>query len=127
MDMNEKKDVWQGTVALMVLRTVAVLGPQHGYGIAKRIEQVSAEMPASAGRLGEAWNLSDSHSLAPEGGSHACADVNFVGAGRRTSVLVRLSDRDEQGSRRRERRAANGNARETPGFVRVDPVITTSR
>ena len=42
--MNEKKDVWQGTLALMVLRTLDVLGPQHGYGIAKRIEQVSADM-----------------------------------------------------------------------------------
>ena len=39
-----EKDVWQGTLALMVLRTLDVLGPQHGYGIAKRIEQVSADM-----------------------------------------------------------------------------------
>ena len=44
--MNEKRDVWQGTLALMVLRTLTVLGPQHGYGIAKRIEQISADMLA---------------------------------------------------------------------------------
>ena len=44
--MDEKREVWQGTLALMVLRTLAVLGPQHGYGIAKRIEQISTDMLA---------------------------------------------------------------------------------
>ncbi|RPJ51582.1 MAG: PadR family transcriptional regulator [Acidobacteria bacterium] len=39
--MNEKKEVWQGTLAIMVLKTLDVLGPQHGYGIACRIEQIS--------------------------------------------------------------------------------------
>jgi transcriptional regulator len=39
--MGEKTDVWQGTLALMVLRTLEVLGPLHGYGIARRIEQTS--------------------------------------------------------------------------------------
>jgi transcriptional regulator len=39
--MNEKTDVWQGTLALMVLKTLEALGPQHGYGIARRIEQIS--------------------------------------------------------------------------------------
>jgi PadR family transcriptional regulator PadR len=39
--MEEKKDVWQGTLALMVLKTLDVLGPQHGYGIARRIERIS--------------------------------------------------------------------------------------
>ena len=39
--MNEKKEVWQGTLAIMVLTTLDVLGPQHGYGIACRIEQIS--------------------------------------------------------------------------------------
>jgi PadR family transcriptional regulator, regulatory protein PadR len=37
----EKTDVWQGTLALMVLKTLESLGPQHGYGIARRIEQTS--------------------------------------------------------------------------------------
>ena len=36
-----KSDVWQGTLALMVLKTIETLGPLHGYGIARRIEQTS--------------------------------------------------------------------------------------
>jgi transcriptional regulator len=44
--MKEKTDVWQGTLALMVLKTLDVLGPRHGYGIAKRIEQTSGHLLA---------------------------------------------------------------------------------
>jgi PadR family transcriptional regulator, regulatory protein PadR len=40
---KEKSDVWQGTLALMVLKTLEGLGPQHGYGIARRIEQISGD------------------------------------------------------------------------------------
>ena len=39
--MGEKSDVWQGTLALMILKTLETLGPLHGYGIARRIEQTS--------------------------------------------------------------------------------------
>ena len=39
--MGEKTDVWQGTLALMILKTLEALGPLHGYGIARRIEQTS--------------------------------------------------------------------------------------
>jgi PadR family transcriptional regulator PadR len=39
--MANKQDVWQGTLALMILTTLETLGPQHGYGIARRIEQTS--------------------------------------------------------------------------------------
>lgn len=39
--MAEKTDVRQGTLALMVLKTLETLGPQHGYGVARRIEQIS--------------------------------------------------------------------------------------
>ena len=39
--MAEKMDVKQGTLALMILRTLEVLGPLHGYGIARRIEETS--------------------------------------------------------------------------------------
>jgi transcriptional regulator len=39
--MSTKTDVWQGTLALMVLKTLNAMGPQHGYGIARRIEQTS--------------------------------------------------------------------------------------
>jgi PadR family transcriptional regulator PadR len=41
-----KPDVQQGTLALMVLKTLDVLGPQHGYGIARRIEQISGDLLA---------------------------------------------------------------------------------
>lgn len=39
--MIPKTDVWQGTLALMVLKTLESMGPLHGYGIARRIEQTS--------------------------------------------------------------------------------------
>lgn len=39
--MGGKSDVWQGTLALMVLKTLETMGPQHGYGLARRIEQTS--------------------------------------------------------------------------------------
>src|ERR1700690_4395529 len=42
--MREKADVWQGTLALMVLKTLETLGPLHGYGIAQRIEQTSGQL-----------------------------------------------------------------------------------
>jgi transcriptional regulator len=40
---TEKTDVWQGTLALMVLKTLETLGPLHGYGVARRIEQTSGD------------------------------------------------------------------------------------
>ena len=39
--MRQKADVWQGTLALMILKTLEAMGSQHGYGIARRIEQTS--------------------------------------------------------------------------------------
>jgi PadR family transcriptional regulator, regulatory protein PadR len=42
--MKQKKDVQQGTLALMVLKTLEVLGPLHGYAVARRIEQISGEL-----------------------------------------------------------------------------------
>jgi len=39
--MKQRVDVWQDTLALMVLKTLVVLRPQHGYGIARRVEQTS--------------------------------------------------------------------------------------
>lgn len=44
--MSPKADVQQGTLALMVLKTLQVLGPLHGYGIARRIEQTSGDLLA---------------------------------------------------------------------------------
>ena len=44
--MKDKSDVRQGTLALMTLKTLDVLGPLHGYGIARRIEQISGDLLA---------------------------------------------------------------------------------
>src|SRR6266542_3569445 len=41
--MSSKTEIWQGTLALMILKTLDTLGPLHGYGIARRIEQISGD------------------------------------------------------------------------------------
>src|ERR1700704_578151 len=42
--MKEKSDVWQGTLAMMTLKTLNVLGRMHGYGVARRIERTSGDL-----------------------------------------------------------------------------------
>jgi transcriptional regulator len=84
---NDKSDVLQGTLDLMVLKTLEALGPLHGYGIARRIEQVSGNSlslnqgtiyPAllrleQRGWVKSAWGVSESnrrakfYSLSPRG------------------------------------------------------------
>jgi PadR family transcriptional regulator, regulatory protein PadR len=73
--MGNKTDVWQGTLALMILKTLETLGPQHGYGIARRIEQTSGHKllvnygtlyPAllkleQEGYVKSAWGVSDNN------------------------------------------------------------------
>jgi PadR family transcriptional regulator, regulatory protein PadR len=44
MDDKDKTDVRQGTLALMILKTIETMGPLHGYGIARRIEQISGNL-----------------------------------------------------------------------------------
>ena len=44
--MADRTDVKQGTLALMVLKTLETMGPLHGYGVARRIEQISGDMLA---------------------------------------------------------------------------------
>src|SRR5437660_2207635 len=44
LSMNDKPEVWQGTLALMVLKTLERTGSLHGYGIARQIEQTSADL-----------------------------------------------------------------------------------
>ena len=44
--MSERSDVKQGTLALMILKTLETLGPLHGYGVARRIEQTSGQLLA---------------------------------------------------------------------------------
>jgi PadR family transcriptional regulator, regulatory protein PadR len=46
MVMSERSDVKQGTLALMILKTLETMGPLHGYGIARRIEQTSGQLLA---------------------------------------------------------------------------------
>ncbi len=73
--MATKTDVWQGTLAVMVLKTLEVLGPLHGYGIARRIEQTSGHLlsvnygtlyPAllkleQEGYIASEWGVSDNN------------------------------------------------------------------
>jgi PadR family transcriptional regulator, regulatory protein PadR len=42
--VGDKTDVWQGTLALMILKTLESMGELHGYGIARRIEQISGDL-----------------------------------------------------------------------------------
>jgi PadR family transcriptional regulator, regulatory protein PadR len=73
--MGKKADVWQGTLALMVLKTLQTLGPLHGYGIARRIEQTSGDLLAvnygtlypallkleQEGYISSEWGVSDNN------------------------------------------------------------------
>ena len=73
--MGDKRDVRQGTLALMVLKTLETLGPLHGYGIARRIEQTSGDLlsinygtlyPAllkleQEGHITSEWGVSDNN------------------------------------------------------------------
>jgi transcriptional regulator len=75
MNMADKTDVWQGTLALMILKTLEGLGPLHGYGIARRIEQTSGDLlsvnygtlyPAllkleQEGYISSEWGVSDNN------------------------------------------------------------------
>ncbi len=73
--MSDKPDVWQGTLALMALKTLETMGPLHGYGIARRIEQTSGDLlsvnygtlyPAllkleQEGYIASEWGVSDNN------------------------------------------------------------------
>jgi transcriptional regulator len=73
--MGDKTDVWQGTLSLMVLKTLEAMGPLHGYGIARRIEQTSGDLLAlnygtlypallkleQEGYVKSAWGVSDNN------------------------------------------------------------------
>jgi PadR family transcriptional regulator PadR len=72
--MDPRQEVRQGTLTLMVLRTLCVLGLRHGYGISRRIEQTSGELLAvnngtldpilleleQEGSIVSEWGVSDS-------------------------------------------------------------------
>jgi len=73
--MGDKTDVWQGTLALMILKTLETMGPLHGYGVARRIEQTSGDLlsvnygtiyPAllkleQEGYISSEWGVSDNN------------------------------------------------------------------
>ena len=73
--MADRTDIWQGTLALMVLKTLEAMGPLHGYGIARRIEQTSGDRlninygtlyPAllkleQEGAIASEWGVSDNN------------------------------------------------------------------
>jgi PadR family transcriptional regulator len=73
--LGEKADVWQGTLALMVMKTLDTMGALHGYGIARRIEQTSGDQlqvnygtlyPAlvkleQEGTIASEWGVSDNN------------------------------------------------------------------
>lgn len=73
--MGGKADIWQGTLTLMILKTLEAMGPQHGYGLARRIEQISGDAfsinygtlyPAllkleQEGYVSSEWGLSDNN------------------------------------------------------------------
>src|SRR5512140_1018590 len=108
----EKADVLYGTLALMILRTLEALGPQHGYGIARRIEQISENQLAlnqgtlypallklqQLGWIAARWGQSDSsrrakfYSITPRGRRqlHAEAD-NWQ---RATAIVARFLSPD---------------------------------
>lgn len=73
--MADKTDVWLGTLSLMILKTLETMGPLHGYGIARRIEQTSGNAlslnygtvyPAllkleQEGAISSEWGVSDNN------------------------------------------------------------------
>ncbi len=75
MSESEKNAVWQGTLSLMILRTLLTMNEQHGYGIGRRIEQTSGGRlsinygtlyPAllkleQEGLITSAWGVSDNN------------------------------------------------------------------
>ena len=114
--MDEKADVWQGTLALMVLKTLETMGPLHGYGVARRIEQTSGNLlsvnygtlyPAllkleQEGYIASEWSVSDNNRKAKY--------YKLTRAGRKqlekeardweqaTAILARFLDPKEQSS-----------------------------
>ena len=114
--MGDKQDVWQGTLALMVLKTLHAMGALHGYGIARRIEQISGELlsvnygtlyPAllkleQEGYISSEWGLSENNRKA--------RFYRLTRAGRKqlakearewqqtTAILARFLDSEEQTS-----------------------------
>jgi transcriptional regulator len=111
---QEKAEVWQGTLALMILKTLETLGELHGYGIARRIEQVSGERlnvnygtiyPAllkleQEGYVASSWGVSDNNRKAKfyrlTRAGHRQVERETRDWQRTTDILARFLAREEQ-------------------------------
>jgi len=112
---GNKADILRGTLDLMVLKTLEALGPLHGYGIARRIEQVSDEMLAmnqgtlypallrleQRGWIRSAWGASENnrrarfYSLTPTGRRQLAAETREWE--RMAAMMARVLAGDERG------------------------------
>jgi len=110
---QEKAEVWQGTLALMILKTLETLGELHGYGIARRIEQVSGERlnvnygtiyPAllkleQEGYIASSWGVSDNNRKAKfyrlTRAGHRQVERETRDWQRTTDILARFLAREE--------------------------------
>ena len=106
-------DVWQGTLALMVLKTLESMGPLHGYGIARRIEQISGDQlivqygtlyPAllkleQEGYIASEWGVSDNNRRARfyklTRAGHRQVEKESQRWGRAASILARFVSPEE--------------------------------
>ena len=111
--MSDKKDVWQGTLALMALKTLQALGPLHGYGIARRIEQTSGDLlsvnygtiyPAllkleQEGYISSEWGVSDNNRKAKfyklTRAGRKQLEIETRGWQQTTAILARFLDSKE--------------------------------
>ena len=113
--MGERADVWQGTLALMVLKTLQALGPLHGYGIARRIEQTSGDLLAvnygtlypallkleQEGYISSEWGTSDNnrkakfYSITKSGRKQLSTDMSYWQ--RLTGVIGRVLAMQDEG------------------------------
>jgi transcriptional regulator len=107
-DSDDKLDLLQGTLDLLVLQTLATMGPRHGYGIARRIEQVAADGVAlnqgtiyaslirlqQGGWIDAEWGASENnrkakfYSISARGRKRLAADTETWG--RLTGVVQRI-------------------------------------
>jgi transcriptional regulator len=100
-----KPDVLQGTLALMVLKTLDVLGPQHGWGIARRIEQISGDpLAVNQGTLYPLLlKLEHEGSIASEWGAsennRRARFYRLAGAGRKSRRRPANGSKPQQSSR----------------------------
>lgn len=115
MPQDDKLDLLQGTLDVMVLRTLTALGPTHGYGIARRIEQVSGNQVLlnqgtiyaalvrlqQRGWIAGEWGTSDNnrrakfYSITKKGRQQLAADLAYWE--RLTGVMCRVLAMAEKG------------------------------